>query len=318
MQLKLKWRNPNTLATTVSLYRNDTAVPAAELGAPIVTLNGTVTEWLDNNVILGKTYFYTWKTENAGNSVFTKPLEVKAEYSLGPGPSELLYGDMSLGYFGTVPYTELFTAQEILTMTKVNSGVYSNGLVYWDKFARNGKVLYTPTAPISVSCTWQAIYRAGCVFGVDGPGPWRTPNWNAEAVNQLTKISKLGNDFIIRLPTGLDDRNNPERTAKTINDSRRYSEVADLQYSRLDETCPSLRIAKIAQMNVTGLFGGLATSMCQEQDFADKNSCVTSGTTTSNKTGIQIEAYSSIVGSSSSVWLPVLELIPNKIMEVTL
>lgn len=317
MQLKLKWRNPNTLTTTVSIYRDDTAVAVAELGDPVVTLNGTVTEWLDNNVILGKTYFYTWKTENGGHSVFTKPLEVKAEYSLGPGPSELVYGDMSLGYFGSLTYAELFTAPEILTLTKMGLSALGNGLINWDKFARNGKILYVPSTPLALNQTWANAYDRGCVFGVDGPGPWRTPNWNGGEVNQLTKISKSGNDFIVRLPTGLDDRNNPERTAKANTDSRRYSEIADLYYSRHSETPLSLRIGKVAQLGSNSLFAN-ALCICQEQDFTSKNNCVTAGATASSVSGPQMEVYGALSGATGGAWCPVLELVPNKIMEVTL
>lgn len=317
MQLKLKWRNPNTLATTIDIYRNDAIVAPADLGSPVATLAGTVTEWSDLNVVAGKTYYYTWKTTNAGNSVFTKPVAVKAEYSLGPGPSELVYGDMSLGFFGSITYADLFTGQELLEKTGLPvNWVNGSGLLSWWKFARNGKILYLPGSAIALSASFITLYSRGLVFGTDDNGAW-VPNGQA-VKNQKKVISKNADDFIVRLPTGLDDRDNPGRVSAGTGNVRRFSEVADLLYSLVQTQAPvSPRLPKMARIGVNSFFPTSYISVCQEKGFA-ADTVITIGDFTLNKTGAQMEAVLTAAINSGTVWMPVLELVPNKIQEVVL
>lgn len=313
MQLKLRWRNPNTLNVSVEIYRNDTPVAPGDLGVPLVKLNGSITEWVDTTVVNGSSYYYTWKSISGDKVVFTKPVLAKAEYSLGAGPTDLVYGDMSMGFFGTLTYKDLFTSQELMTLVNLNPAyIVGTGLLTWYKFARNGKILYAPSTPLSTAYAFNGIYGAGLVFGTNDNGVWSPTS--ITPTNQRTIVSKDGNDFIVRLPTGVDDRNNPDRVS-TAGGSRRYSEVADLFYSLLNIQPPlSPRLPKFALLGTGGLFNN-SNAFCQEFGASGKGYCLVGSGGTEAGT---LEVYKELATTLAGAFVPILELVPNKIKEVVL
>lgn len=253
MIIRLKWDDLNTGVHTTEIYRTDTQPAGNPTGSPIATLTNNEKQWDDTTAIRGQTYWYTFKSIKGSNSAWSVPLAVIALPNTGPGPQELLFGDLDLGAYGAIPEINFITTARLWTMLNLQYNVQSQS-VTWRKFARRGKTLFVPDRPICSSIPWNVVYNKGMVFGVSGPGP-QVPK-NSSPTDQLTKITIQNNDFIVRMPTGVDDRNNPNRLQPlemqtNINASgkyRKYSEVNDLIYSIVN-LYPSFRTFALGNAN---------------------------------------------------------------------
>lgn len=125
---------------------------------------------------------------NAGSAVL----------AYGPGPQELIAGDMSAGYFGEVSAGEFYSGDRLAFELGVTEGVLQNSNAGWLKFARKGKVLFVAKQSFMHSVSWDHLYARGIVYGTNdnGKSPRGTP------VNQYTTVEHGGNRFIVRLLTG--------------------------------------------------------------------------------------------------------------------
>lgn len=103
------------------------------------------------------------------------PLVATAYPNSGPGSIYLTAGNSEIGYFGRVTSAELMTYvayRTHLTATAWTTGTDKG----WLKFMYKGKVLFLSQGWI-FKATWNQLYAAGGVYGVDGPGtyPATTP-----------------------------------------------------------------------------------------------------------------------------------------------
>ena len=116
----------------------------------------------------------------------------------GPGPQQLIAGDMTNGFFGEVSAAELFTGEELAFRLGVTEGVIQNSDTKWLKFAVDGKVVYGPMLTIMNSVSWDHLYARGLVYGTndDGKAPRGTPT------NQYTTIERGSYRFLVSLFTG--------------------------------------------------------------------------------------------------------------------
>lgn len=121
-----------------------------------------------------------------------------AVLAYGPGPQELVAGDMSAGYFGEVSAAEFYSGDRLAFELGVTEGVLQNSTAGWLKFAHKGKVLFVAKRTFMHSVRWDHLYARGIVYGTndDGKYPRGTP------VNQYTTVEHGGNRFIARLLTG--------------------------------------------------------------------------------------------------------------------
>lgn len=86
----------------------------------------------------------------------------------GPGTKEMLIGDLTLGYFGSVSASELFTAGEFFS--QITEG-YNRGAavplnvssLYFLKFAINDKFVFFPSRAMTSNITWELIYALGAI-----------------------------------------------------------------------------------------------------------------------------------------------------------
>ncbi|ANZ50072.1 putative virion structural protein [Erwinia phage vB_EamM_Parshik] len=191
MALKLKWKNPNVGATTIDIYRGDTI--NVSLTTPLVTLTNGELSWVDTTALFGKTYYYVWAVNTANDRVVSRPQKIEVNDRKGPGPNLLLHGNEGYGFFGVVPAADFVNSGAILAVAKNLSGI-PQATVYptWYKFIRKGKVLFVPNQSFG-DTTWQALYNAGFVYGVNNTGPG-----GAGTVNQLTTFELNGDLFLVR------------------------------------------------------------------------------------------------------------------------
>ena len=114
----------------------------------------------------------------------------------GPGPTEMVQydPDTKAGYYGQVPFVDLFTIEEIeaIALTPLpGAATNRTSANYWFKTYLNGKVIFLPKFTVRTGTTWESIYKAGFVYGVDGPG--KSPPASG-AVNQMRVLTKTAQD----------------------------------------------------------------------------------------------------------------------------
>lgn len=200
MAIKLKWTNPNAFSTTVEIYRGDTPLDRANLGTPVATLTNGETSWIDATAAYDRVYYYVFVTKRGSDRVVGANNKVETVERKGAGPNNFLYGNDKLGYYGRLKPTEFFNNIKILAALKSLSGIPTAVVTpSWYKFARNGKTLYVPDLSFG-SAQWDSLYKAGAVYGVDGPGGAHgsLPNTNQKVIVELN-----GDEYMVRLPLGV-------------------------------------------------------------------------------------------------------------------
>ena len=119
----------------------------------------------------------------------------------GPGAQKPIAGNLNAGYFGEVPMASLMGATDLATYIGLTEGTPVNATTTWLKFALNGKILFVPKKPLRTNVSWQAIYQAGAVYGLEtGTGVQSLPS--NSPVQQTKRITTANGHFRIRLPQG--------------------------------------------------------------------------------------------------------------------
>lgn len=166
----------------------------------------------------------------------------------------------------------------------------------WLKFASKGKILYVAKQPLRHSISWEDLYQAGLVYGVDGPGP--SPSPSGSPVNQLRALT-LGEHFLtVRLLTGGD----ADPAAEAGGEWNRLLYAVHQDDPNVDKWGVNYTDADLNTTNGDG-----RTTWCQETGVDDAGIRVLRG-------GLSVShfnPYSSTASSSNIGWRPVLELTPS-------
>lgn len=141
MSIRLKWKNPNTGASVVRIYRSLTPIDTAALPDPILEVADGSTQYLDEFPKYGESFYYMFSVTISGRTIFSPNKLYSCVIDLGPGPQDLVLGDFKMGYFGTTSTFELGFSSTIY------AGVNFSKLY---KIARNGKILYLPLTTYSL------------------------------------------------------------------------------------------------------------------------------------------------------------------------
>lgn len=201
MQIKIGWQNINTEADGIRVYRSPTTIVAGALPSVYDLISGNATGYTDTNVLAGATYYYVFEVFKGTDSIFSSNIPATAAVYSGPGPQQLLAGDLDAGYYGIVAASDFITWDTFVTWSGITiSNVNPYPSQEWLKFAFKGKTLFTPKQPIGTTL-WSTLYSAGLVYGLDSIGP-REYNTLA-GVNQLRTITVANSQFKVRLPTAL-------------------------------------------------------------------------------------------------------------------
>lgn len=200
MSITLKW--PSQVAQeldAIEIYRLlgartsiDQASPAAAL---LATLPPDAVQYIDDAVVSGGIYNY-WVTAVKGDRrTFSFPITQGFFLDLGPGPRDILIGDWDNGYFGTVDIKEMPLMADC--RSQLGNNLIAYDAEFWHKFIYNGKILFIPNRRMGYT-TWQQLYINGMVWGVDNGG--YVGGTGVTSKNQLSKVRKGENEFIVRLP----------------------------------------------------------------------------------------------------------------------
>lgn len=293
MSIRINFVNNNINFTNIKIYRSTEVIEGKPLGTPIATLT-TGTTYLDVTSVPDTVYWYALEITNAGESVISYLVPTIQVSVNGPGPVELLRGDAMCGYYGQVPSEEMLTNVELQAMLKIGGAV--NQVTKWDKFIFNGKILYLPRTPCMTSATWNNLYNAGLIYGVDGPG---LPKGIAP-VNQLVVVTKGNFDFKVRtLRAGTDT----DYTLLSSNENVYKSELRQLQGALYyGGIVPTQGVFCFNSLNVSESTAGVSG--------ANANGILAEANNTSNTVATTTPyVVTSLPRSSPSGWRPVLELI---------
>ena len=165
----------------------------------------------------------------------------------GPGEDSLTYDSITdTGYYGEVATSELVEGDALALDVGLGAGISYNSDTPWLKFFVGAsadcnadgvdKVVYIAKKPYRYDLSWNDIYNEGCVYGVDGPGPYDS----GSDTNQLTIVTYSGYDFKVRLLTGSENNPAPLDAGNTYcgDDVGNASEWNDLMY-RVHECIPN-------------------------------------------------------------------------------
>jgi hypothetical protein len=343
MQTVLSWINPNTIPVVIKIYRNTTEVDRSNPGAALVTLSDGETSWIDPTALAGVTYYYLVEVISASNpseKILSRNYKTMTGKERGPGPQILKYGDLNLGYFGTVTSTEFLSRQSLWGRFTLPAPAYLFGgdTLLWHKFVRNNKIIYIPETALAGAVTWPMLYAEGLVFGYDGVGKGNPAYLPATKVNQLATIRYGYDDFIVRLPTGFDDTHTNQPGSARVNEfaSPYANEWDDLYQCIHAATSDSQKLPNVTKIvnNSIGYYGfyssgagGWAPSGAFCQETISSTSVVGRGGGTSAAMTVrgQITAYKSAAYNPGlreygglwsqtdknycSAWWPLLELV---------
>lgn len=293
MSIRVNWVNNNINFTNIKIYRSTEVIEGKPLGTPIATLT-TGTTYLDTTSIPDTVYWYALEITNAGESVISYLVPAIQVSVNGPGPVELLRGDAMCGYYGQVPSEEMLTNDELQAILKV--GLRVNQVTKWDKFIFRGKILYLPRTPCMSGTTWNNLYNAGLIYGVDGPG---LPKGIAP-VNQLVVVTKGNFDFKVRtLRAGTDT----DYTHMTGSENDYKSELRRLQGALYyGGIVPLQGVFCFNSLNISestaGVSGAAANGILAEAN-----------TISATLTSTTPYVITSNTRTTTSGWRPVLELI---------
>ncbi len=132
----------------------------------------------------------------------------QAYVPVGPGPTTLVGGDTTAGFYGEVPAVDFITGGDLATAVGLSAGTLQHDTTPWLKFALDGKTLFVPQKPIRYSLAWENIYQVGAVYGIEGFGV--TPSGGS--IDQGTTVNIGGLDYRVRLLRSLGDDPGGETT----------------------------------------------------------------------------------------------------------
>ncbi|BAQ02713.1 hypothetical protein AVU38_gp185 [Ralstonia phage RSL2] len=236
----------------------------------------------------------------------------------GPGPQTLAGGDSTVGYFGQVSNTDLFSAADIVAqIPELAAATISNDNTPWLKFLYYGKYLFIKKYPIfyasaSGSITsWAGLYAAGMLAGVDSVGAPGVayPTW------QLRFLNKGPYKFKIRTVTG-DANPTPTQTVGTSTDTtpRRSSMFTELLYRCCNISFSLYTEQKFEQFLSSDMLGTSAIGEVNRENLV--NTTYPNGAplfhynTTVSTTGISGYVLGARSPIYSALYRPVLELVP--------
>jgi len=169
--IKLQWKDRNFSEEQHRIYKSDTPMTLGMLPTPIATLGSNITEYIDYDVIEGNTYYYRISAVRGSDEAVSDELMMVAEeLNFGPGGQELIAGDMTAGFFGEVPTSELITGDDLAIQIGLTQGTTQFSNEPWLKFALDGNIIYVAKKAYRHSVSWEHIYQAGAVYGTNDNG----------------------------------------------------------------------------------------------------------------------------------------------------
>lgn len=202
MSIKLDWNDLSLKGYSgVNIYRSPTPFDLAQpLPAPLVSLAANTTTYTDSTGEKNTVYSYLIAGVKDGTVTAGVPITAGNFNDTGPGPTQVLRGDWYCGYFGEVDSNDLLSTPDLKSQLPAINAWALASVTSWHKFVYKGKILFMPATSLG-SITWDNLYAAGLVYGVNGFGVYPTGKVSTP-VNQMKRVAKGAWSFIVRLPRG--------------------------------------------------------------------------------------------------------------------
>lgn len=141
MAIRLKWKNPNSGASVIRIYRGVAALDPQALPAFIAEFTNNEVTYLDEFPKYGESFYYMFSITTNGKTLYSTNRLYSCILDLGPGPKDFIIGDFNLGYFGEISAAEIGISPSSYLMT----------VDKFYKIARNGKILYIAGTPTNTT-----------------------------------------------------------------------------------------------------------------------------------------------------------------------
>lgn len=214
----------------------------------------------------------------------------------GPGPKTLKYGNKDLGYFGEVPQSEMFTLDELRREVNFWGGSNYSPASAWIKMFLSEKVIYFPAVGLLSAVSWDALYAAGLIYGVDGNGD--VPG--SPAVNQLVYATKGTHHFKVRC------FKSHESNPSVINGNETIATSTTLKAGEWGRVISALISPK--QTGYTGDNWGLYTGIVGNTGTPMVVQNLRQSNTGYSVVATDLQARLGVRGTAGYLWMPVLEL----------
>jgi len=284
MAFKLSWKNDNPAGSVIKIYRSTTMMKLDSLPTALATLSNGETSWTDNTVVLNTTYYYLLTVTVNGRTVAGPQKSITIKNRRGIGPSDFInWGDSDdLAYLGGTPYAEQFTYNAFPAGFRALTGFSGDSPINFVKYLHRGRVLYLAATAggriLGRKVSWDSIYNAGLVYGVDGPGP-DGGRGTLAPVDQGGLFDWQGDTYRMRLLTGLSDLGQspamtlPDEINNAQHDALPYGrcEYNDLIYPSCEWVPVKQRVPNWVNNPLSSVFNNTATwagtgFLCQERD----------------------------------------------------
>ena len=166
----LRWQDTNNIEIGHKIYRSNSPMDINNMPTPIADIGVNATQYTDEDVIEGNFYYYRVSAYTTNGEEFSEEVYAEAIIALGPGSDTLIAGDMTAGFFGEVPTTELITGNDLATSIGLTQGTAQFSNEPWLKFVLDDNIIYVAKKPYRHTLTWQSIYQSGAVYGTGDNG----------------------------------------------------------------------------------------------------------------------------------------------------
>uniref|UniRef100_A0AB39CCF3 Virion structural protein n=1 Tax=Pseudomonas phage RVTF4 TaxID=3236931 RepID=A0AB39CCF3_9VIRU len=222
----------------------------------------------------------------------------------GPGPKDIIVGDETDGYYGTLTADEFFTGDELAIAVKTEtSGFTINNNTDWVKVILDGKIIYMPKLPIRWGLPYDHLFGLGVI------GNETTPK----------VVEKFGKRFHVRLMTGTNPGTTPvpEEFPTTSADRSEFNRIIYRLTNSAPVTDMGLKFADFTLLEL-GLQpergGGSPYQRIICQEAVSPTECVMRNGNNGIFPGamdqwMSLQIVSRATQNQMNVWRPVLELL---------
>lgn len=205
MSTKLTWASQaGQSLDSIKIYRSNSYINPNSPGTPLATLAATATEYVDSTVLNNNIYHYRVVYVKGADNAFGDNQIIGYYSDTGPGPQTIQRGTWELGYFGELTpaefwnFTDLKAAIPGATTMTINPATTFT----WMKLAYKGKILFVPNTFFFSAVSFNDLYVAGLIFGVDGGGdlPVGVTTVTGYPTNQKVVVSKGEFSYMVRAP----------------------------------------------------------------------------------------------------------------------
>lgn len=218
----------------------------------------------------------------------------------GPGPKSLQSGNKTIGFFGEVAPELFITGTQALDHIGLTAGTNrpNNATTPWLKILYRGKVLFMPRDTLKSAISWEQIYAAGAMYGVDGVGnfPYGTPT------NQYKpfKFMEGGRELTFIPRTIMGAATDPTTTAAIADIDRIPNEWFEIMGGLTQGSLASYTMTQLGQTAFNTM------SHTQTSAYSSTASSVSRGNNSTYNTLDQVRAKNY---STNRVWKPIFELV---------